>query len=74
MKNQLVSLFDKFLLRQRGIIETVFGILKEDFNLEHSRHRSIQGFLSNIFTVISAYAFRPRKPALNLSKAGFLIN
>src|SRR5690606_5632092 len=29
MKNQLVSLFDKFLLRQRGIIETVFGILKE---------------------------------------------
>lgn len=74
MKNQLISLIDKLLLHQRGIIETVFGILKEDFNLEHSRHRSISGFFINIFTTIAAYAFRPKKPALNLSKTGFLIN
>ncbi len=73
MKNQLVSLFDKFLMHQRGIIETVFGLLKEDFNLEHSRHRSIAGFFVNIFTVLVAYAFRPKKPAINLNNA-FLIN
>jgi len=73
MKNKLVAMFDKFLLRQRGIIEKVFGILKADFNLEHARHRSIKGFFLNIFIPISAYAFRRKKPALNLSKTGFLI-
>ena len=72
MKNQLISLFDKLLLRQRNIIETVFGILKEDFNLEHSRHRSLSGFFINIFTTIAAYAFRPKKPALKMVKTGFL--
>lgn len=72
MKNQLISLFDKLLLRQRGIIETVFGILKEDFNLEHSRHRSLSGFFINVFTTIAAYAFRPKKPALKMIKTGFL--
>jgi hypothetical protein len=74
MKNKLMLLFDKFLLRQRGIIETVFGILKTDFNLEHSRHRSIKGFFINIFTAIAAYAFRPKKPAINMSKARLLCN
>ena len=69
MKNKLISLFDKFLLRQRGIIETIFGILKTDFNLEHSRHRSIKGFFINIFTALAAYSFRPKKPMINLKKA-----
>ena len=69
MKNKLILLFDKFLLRQRGIIETIFGILKTDFNLEHSRHRSVKGFFINIFTALAAYAFRPEKPMVNLNKA-----
>jgi hypothetical protein len=69
MKNKLIPLFDKFLLRQRGIIETVFGILKADFNLEHSRHRSVKGFFINIFTALAAYAVRPEKPSINLNKA-----
>jgi len=73
MKNALMSLFDKFLLRQRSIIETVFGILKTEFNLEHSRHRSIKGFFINIFTALAAYAFRHKKPSINLNKA-FLLN
>jgi hypothetical protein len=66
MKNKLMPLFDKFLLRQRGIIETVFGILKADFDLEHSRHRSVKGFFINIFTALAAYAIRPEKPSINL--------
>ena len=72
MKNKLMSLFDKFLLQQRGIIETIFGILKTDFNLEHSRHRSVKGFFINIFTALAAYAFRPKKPMINLNKAMLL--
>ena len=68
MKNKLISLFDKFLLRQCGIVETVFELLKDDFDLEHSRHRSIPSFFTNIFSVIIAYAFRPKKPFVNLEK------
>lgn len=68
MRNKLISLFDKFLLRQRGIVETVFELLKDDFDLEHSRHRSIPAFFTNIFSVIIAYAFRPKKPFVNLEK------
>ncbi len=37
MKNQFISLFDKFILSQQSIIEIVFRILKEYFNLEYSR-------------------------------------
>lgn len=73
MKNKLISLFDKFLLRQRSIIETVFGILKADFDLEHSRHRSVNGFFINIFTALAAYAIRPEKPSINFNNA-LLIN
>jgi hypothetical protein len=64
MKNQLLPLFDKMLLNKRGIIETVIGILKQDFNLEHTRHRSINGFFINIFSTLIAYAVRPKKPSL----------
>ena len=69
MKNKLISLFDKYLLQQRSIIETIFGILKTDFDLEHSRHRSVKGFFINIFTTLAAYALRPKKPSICLNKA-----
>jgi len=69
MKNKLMHGFDKFLLRKRAIVETVFGILKSDFELEHSRHRSISGFFVHVFSVLIAYAFRPKKPFIDLEKA-----
>lgn len=72
MKNKLISIFDKMLLKKRGIIETIFGILKTDFNLEHSRHRSVKGFFINIFTALAAYAFRPEKPMINLEKSSLV--
>ena len=69
MKNKLMPVFDKFLLRKRGIIETVFGILKSDFNLEHSRHRSVKGFFVHIFSALAAYALKPEKPYIDLNNA-----
>ena len=39
MKNYLMPLADKWLLRKRPLIETVNGILKCDMNLSHTRHR-----------------------------------
>ncbi|MXY63013.1 MAG: transposase [Synechococcus sp. SB0665_bin_28] len=40
MKNYLLPLLDKVLLRKRFIIETLFAKLKSSMGLEHTRHRS----------------------------------
>ena len=41
MKNHLLELEDKTMLRKRSLIESVFNVLKYNMNLEHSRHRSV---------------------------------
>ena len=57
MQNKLMLLQEKILLRKRSIIETVNGVLKEDFQLSHTRHRSfINGFI-HIFSTLVAYVF-----------------
>lgn len=58
MKNKLMTLEEKSLLRQRGsIIETSIGILKDHLSLEHSRHRSPVNFLCHICSCLISYAF-----------------
>jgi hypothetical protein len=32
--------------------------------VEHTRHRSISGFLLNIMAAIAAYSFFPKKPSI----------
>lgn len=64
MKNHLMPLIDKVLLRKRFVIETIFGVMKTDFNLEHSRHRSpINAFVS-ILACLVAYAYKTDKPKI----------
>jgi hypothetical protein len=58
MKNYLMPFIDKVLLRKRYLIETVFGILKTDMNLEHSRHRSPINAFINIRACVVAYAMQ----------------
>ena len=62
MKNYLIDLADKKLLRKRFCIETIFGFLKNSMNLEHTRHRSPINFLINIITVLTAYFLSKDKP------------
>ena len=57
MKNYLINLADKKLLRKRFCIETIFGFLKNSMNLEHTRHRSPINFLVNILAALTAYSF-----------------
>lgn len=66
MKQKLMSLKDKILLRKRSLIETVNDQLKNISQIEHSRHRSPQNFLVNLLAGISAYGLQPKKPSLNL--------
>ena len=64
MKNKLMSVYDKIMLRKRSVIECVMDSLKNICQAEHSRHRSIHGFIINVFAAIGAYHFLPKKPSI----------
>ncbi len=66
MKNSLMSLHDKLLLRKRSVIETVNEELKNVCQIEHTRHRSVDNFVTNLLAGLIAYNLLPKKPALNL--------
>jgi len=66
MKNKLLSIFDKIMLRRRSLIETVNDQLKNISQIEHSRHRSVTNFLVNLVAGLLAYSFQPKKPSLDL--------
>ena len=66
MKNRLLPLMDKLLLRKRAIIETVNDQLKNISQIAHTRHRSTHNFLVNVIAGLIAYTHQPKKPALNL--------
>jgi hypothetical protein len=69
MKNKLMDIHDKLLLRKRSIIETINDQLKNVSQIEHSRHRSFTNFLVNLLAGLIAYAIKPNKPALKLKPA-----
>jgi Transposase DDE domain len=65
MRNHLMPLADKLMLRRRFVIETVLDILKCEMGLEHSRHRSVMNAMVHILSCLVAYAFRPGKPSIS---------
>lgn len=56
MKPQSLDAFDSAVLRKRGIIEAPFHLMKSQFDLEHTRHRSKIGLLTTIFAALTLYA------------------
>ncbi len=64
MKNALMTISDKILLRKKSVIETVNDELKNICQIEHSRHRSFNNFLGNIIAGLIAYSFFPKKPSI----------
>lgn len=68
MKNCLMTLSDKILLRKRSVIETVNDELKNMCQIEHSRHRSIGNFITNLISGLIAYSFFPKKPSIQYNK------
>ena len=67
MKNKLMLLIDKILLRKRSIIESVNDELKNNCQVEHTRHRSIINFFVHVFSALTAYTFLPKKPSLKFN-------
>ena len=66
MKNHLIPLADKILLRKRSIIETINGQLKNISQIEHSRHRNFVNFLLNLFAGLIAYCLQAKKPSIRI--------
>lgn len=68
MKNKLILYSDKWLLKKRTIIETIFDILKNIFDLWHSRHRSVDNAFNNMIAALAAYQFLHKKPSITTKK------
>lgn len=66
MKNSLMNLHDKLILRKRTIIETVNDELNNVCQIEHTRHRSFDNFATNLLAGLIAYNMLPKKPAMNI--------
>jgi len=64
MKNRLMPLADKVLLRKRAIIESINDQLKNISQIEHTRHRSPVNFMVNLVSGLIAYCHQPKKPSL----------
>jgi len=62
MKPQIMTSFDRILLRKRPLIESVNNVIKNFFEVEHTRHRNpINAFCHMICSLI-AYCLYPHKP------------
>jgi hypothetical protein len=64
MKNKLLEMNEKLLLKKRGMVEAVIDILKSVCDLEHSRHRSPVNMLVNTYAALCAYTTLERKPSI----------
>ena len=68
MKNSLMDFNDKILLRKRALVETVNDELKNICQVEHTRHRSFNNFVSNLVSGLIAYSFIEKKPSLRVNE------
>ena len=73
MKNYLMPIYEKLVLRKRFIIETVIGVLKEQMGMVHTRHRSVENAFVHIISCLGAYCFRKNKPKIRNAKSKYQI-
>ena len=65
IKQRLMPLGDRLMLRKHSIIETIIDQLKNISQIEHSRHRSPINCFVNILCGLMAYCHQPKKPAID---------
>lgn len=66
MQPQILPLTDKLWLRKRAVIESINNLLKNQAQIEHSRHRNVDNFFVNLIAGLAAYCHRPEKPVVQL--------
>src|SRR5207249_3799023 len=72
MKNHLMPLSDKWLLRKRALIECIIDQLKNISQIEHSRHRSPTNFVVHLIAGLIASSHQDKKPSLHLNARSLL--
>ena len=68
MANKLMLMIDKILLRKRALIECVVDALKNQCQIEHSRHRSVWGGITTLLAGLVMYTYLPKKPSLHFDQ------
>lgn len=62
MKEKLsITDYEKQLLNQRNLIETIFACLKHKYHVWHTRHRSIINAMTHLMAALAAYSIEPLK-------------
>jgi len=64
MKPKDLTPEQKYYLQHRGLIESVFNLMKNFCNIEHSRHRSTINFFVNLWGGLIAYTFIDQLPSI----------
>jgi hypothetical protein len=64
MKPQELTPEQKHYLKHRGLIESVFNLMKNHCDIEHTRHRSVKNFFINLWSGIIAYTFMDEFPTM----------
>lgn len=57
MRQRLIPLYDKIILRKRSIIESINDMLKNVIQFVHSLHRSVHNFIMNLLAAMGVYCF-----------------
>ena len=68
MKNRLMQMVDKILLRKRSLIETVNDQLKNVAQINHTRHRSPANFAIHLLEGLTSYCHQEKKPKLRFDQ------
>jgi hypothetical protein len=64
MKNKMMGMEEKVLIRKRAVIGSANDFLKTIWRTGHRRYRRFTGFRVNLFGALSAYSFLPHKPSV----------
>lgn len=67
MKNKLMNVYEKLTLKKRNVVESANNILKNTLKIDHTRHRSVVNFFTNVFAAVAAYSYHPNKPSISQS-------
>jgi Transposase DDE domain len=68
MKNRLLHLSDKLLVRNRASIECLIDQRKNSSQIEHARHRSPVNFVVHLIAGLIAYCHQEKKPGLHFDE------
>lgn len=65
MKKQYLTPEQKYYLKHRGIVESVFDLAKYLCQIEPSRHRKEENFITNALSALLAYTFLDKTPSFS---------